>query len=80
MPEKVTPSPPQPFPTLPWLREPLSSPSGGCVSFASCLPPPPLCQVPPPWSNLLHDCPQEQPWVHGIIWHVFSLQPGRLQS
>ena len=32
------------------------------MSCASCLPPPPLFQVPPPWSNLLYDCPQEQPW------------------
>ena len=32
------------------------------MSCAPCLPLPPLLQVPPPWSNLLHDYPQEQPW------------------
>ena len=52
-----------PFPTaaLPHSAN-LSSPSGECVSLPPACPLPPLLQVPPPWSNLLHDCPQEQPW------------------
>lgn len=32
------------------------------MSCAPCLPLPPLLQVPPPWSNLLHDCLLGQPW------------------
>lgn len=59
---KGRPSPPQPFPTSPWLSEPLHPPNGGCMSRPPACPLLPLFQVPLPWSNLLHDCPWGQPW------------------
>lgn len=45
---KGRPSPPQPFPTSPWLSEPLHPPNGGCMSRPPACPLLPLFQVPFP--------------------------------